>query len=481
MNISELRKSLTNIISGEVFLDKEVLSYYSVDASSYQVFPRIVVIPENEKDVINVVKVAKKYKISVTARGAGTGLVGSSLNSGIIMDLKKLNSIKIHNNHVHVGSGVIKGNLDKALEKIEKFFPPSPSVGPFCSAGGMIGNNSSGSRSLKYGSVVDNIEKITFVDGNGKKITLPQNKKTGRAILQLANKIDQRKFPRVTKNSSGYRLDLIKSLEHTHKSIAGSEGTLGIVLSAEFKILSIPKRRILFIIGYKSENDAALSCAQILTTYPSALEFVDKTIMKNIDHNFKKRTRCLLFVEYDSKIHDAKKKIEKTVTGNIEKILKTNSEIHRWWKFRDSSLYYSSKSIKNKTLHVIEDAAVPVERLPELFLLINDINVKYRTKSISYGHAGNGNIHVRLISYKKKLDIKKIADEFFDSVINLGGTITGEHGDGLARSEYVKKQYGVTNYKIFKELKNYFDPHRILNPGKIISCNSTIVKNLSYQ
>jgi len=480
MKISELQKSLKNIISGDVFWEKEILNYYSVDASSYQIIPKIVIIPKNEKDVVNVIKIAKKYKISVTARGAGTGLVGNSLNSGIILDLKKFDLIKIKNNHVKVGSGTIKGKLDETLKKRGKFFPPNPSIGPYCSIGGMIGNNASGSRSLKYGSVIDNIEKITFVDGNGKKITLPKNKKIGIKILKSSKKTECKKFPKVTKNSSGYRLDLIKSIKDTHKIIVGSEGTLGIVLSAEFRIKPIPKKRVLFVIEYQSENDAAQNCAQILTTSPAAVEFVDRTIMKNINHKFNGKTSCLLFVEYDSELKNIQSRVKKVITGNIVKTIKDDSEIQRWWKFRDSSLYYSLKSIKNKILHVIEDATVPVEHLPELFSIINKINQKFHTKSIAYGHAGNGNIHIRLILDENKLkNIKKIADEYFDKVIKIGGTITGEHGDGLARSEYVRKQYGPANYRIFKELKNQFDPENILNPGKIVSHKSTIIKNLS--
>jgi FAD/FMN-containing dehydrogenase len=170
--------------------------------------------------------------------------------------------------------------------------------------------------------------------------------------------------------------------------------------------------------------------------------------------------------------------LEILVTGNITRIIKNQSEIQHWWKFRDSSLHYSLKSIKNKIPHVIEDATVPVKNLPELFSLIDQINQKFHTKSITYGHAGNGNIHVRLISDGKKTIIKKIADEYFDNVIKLGGTISGEHGDGLARSEYVQKQYGQTNHKLFIKLKNQLDPNNILNPGKIISHKSTIVEHL---
>jgi len=480
MKILELQKSLKNIILGDVFWDKEILNYYSVDASSYQIIPKVVVIAKNEQDVINVIKIAKKYKISVTARGTGTSLVGNSLNSGIILDLKKFDSIKSKDNHIRVGSGTIKGKLDDELKKNGKFFPPNPSIGSYCSIGGMIGNNASGSRSLKYGSTIDNIEKITFVDGNGKKITLPENKKTGMKIFKSAKRIESDKFPKVSKNSSGYRLDLIKSIKDTHKIIVGSEGTLGIVLSAEFRIKTIPKKRVLFVIGYHSENAAAINCAKILTTSPAALEFVDKTTMKHINYKFNKKTNCLFFVEYDSELNNIQSKVKKVVTGKILKTINNDSEIQRWWKFRDSSLYYSSKAIKHKTLHVIEDATVPVEHLPKLFSIIHKINQKFRTKSIMYGHAGNGNIHVRLILDQNKLnDIKKIADEYFDKVIKIGGTITGEHGDGLARSEYVKKQYGSVNYRIFKELKTQFDPNNILNPGKIISHKSTITKNLS--
>ena len=145
------------------------------------------------------------------------------------------------------------------------------------------------------------------------------------------------------------------------------------------------------------------------------------------------------------------------------------------------SLHYSLKSIKKEKRipHVIEDAAVPVKYLPKVFLILNKINKKYNTKSIIYGHAGNGNVHIRLISNRKKIrTIKNIANEYFDEILKLGGTITAEHGDGLARSEYVKKQYGAKNYQVFKNIKKYLDPQNILNPGKIITTKSTIIQNL---
>ncbi len=474
-------KILQSTIQGDVFSQKEFREFYSVDASSYKIIPMVVVVPKNEKDVINIVKIAKKFKTSVTVRGAGTSLVGSALNNGIILEMKNFDLLRLANEYVTVGPGTIKGRLDKKLEKHKKFFPPNPSIGSFCSVGGMLGNNSSGSRSLKYGSVIDNVTEITFIDGNGKKITLPKNKRVSKKILEFAKKIDRKRFPNVTKNSSGYRIDKVKSIEDSHKIIIGSEGTLGIILSAKLKIIDNPRKRILFVIEYESIRDAIKNCIEINKTKPSAIEFVDRATLIQIKFKFNKKTKCLLFVEFDESIDSNEKIVKSIITGKIVKKLKRDLDILQWWKYRDSSLHYSLKSIKKEKRipHLIEDAAVPLENLQKLFSVLNKINKKYKTRSIVYGHVGNGNIHVRLVSDRKKITfIKNIAIQYFEEVIKLGGTISAEHGDGLARSEFIKMQYGAKNYRVFKEIKKFFDPKNVLNTGKIITKKSTIVKNL---
>lgn len=477
MNDYKFQKSLCKVIKGEILYDKEILNFYSVDASLYQVIPKLVIIPKNDRDISNVIKFAIKHKISVTARGAGTGLVGNSLNSGIIMDLKNMNSIHITKNNVKVQPGVLKGNLDNILEKKQKFFPPNPSIGSFCSIGGIIGNNSSGSRTLKYGSAIDNVSEITFIDGRGRKITLPSDKKFGAKILKISKKVDLNKFPKTSKNSCGYRLDKIKTINDTHKIIVGSEGTLGIVLSAKLKIKNLPQKKILFIIEYNSFQTLAKDCVIIKNTNPSAIEFVDKQTLMNFKFKFNKNTKCLLFVEFDSDLEIIEKNLPKNIHAKCITKIKTEKEIKKWWKFRDLALSYSLKKIKleDRVPHIIEDAAVPLEKLGSLFELIQKINKKFQTKTVMYGHAGNGNIHVRIISNRKKIkSLEKIAQEYFDTVINFGGTITAEHGDGIARSEFVEKQYGKKNYKIFKEIKELFDPYGILNPGKITSHKSQL-------
>ncbi len=472
MKISEIRNTLQKLISGDVLWEDEILKFYSVDASLYQIIPKVVVIPKTENDVISVVKFANKNKISVTVRGSGTGLVGSALNDGIIIDLKNFDSCKIQKNYVKIGPGVMKGSLDKELKIEKKFFATNPSIGPYCSLGGIIGNNASGSRSLKYGSTIDNIKEITFVDGRGKKITLPNDQKIGKKIIKCAKQININKFPKVSKNSCGYRLDCVNSLKDTHKILVGAEGTLGIILSAKLSLKNMPSKRILFVVEYQSVANAADNCLVIKNSGPSGLEFVDRATLENINFKFRKNTKCLLFVEYDSNLKDNEKKFKEFTTGKIVKKITTEKEIEEWWKYRDSALSYSLKSIKkeDRNPHIIEDAAVPLEKLGKLFLLIEKINKEFQTKTIMYGHAGNGNIHVRIISNRQKpKTLEKISKTYFDQVIELGGTITGEHGDGIARSEFIKKQYGHKNYKIFKELKGVFDPNKILNPGKITS------------
>ena len=269
----------------------------------------------------------------------------------------------------------------------------------FCTIGGMLGNNSSGSRSLKYGSMIDNVSEITFVDGRGNKITLPGDENQHvKKILKIAKKIDKSKIPKVTKNSSGYRLDKVEKLSDIYKTIIGSEGTLGVILSVKLKIKDIPKQRILFITGYNSEKDASKECLNIIKTKPTALEYVDRNTIMKANLELGEKFKSFLFVEYDSEIQSKKSKFKDAIKkGVIIKEIKKEKEISQWWRYRDSSLHYSLKSIKKEQQipHVIEDAAVPLEKLPALFETVKKINKRYNTRSIAYGHAGNGNIHVR--------------------------------------------------------------------------------------
>ena len=478
----KLRDVIDQKISGEVFATKEMLDFYSVDSSAYQIKPKLVVFPKNSQDIINIIRIAKKRKIAITPRGAGTGLVGSALGNGIILDLKYFDSIKVLKNSVIVGPGVVMGELNKALKKHKKFFSPNPSVGPYCTVGGMIGTNAGGSRSLKYGTIVDNLLEVSMITSDEKIITLPKNRKLSNSIFNLTKRIDKNTYPKVTKNSCGYRLDAVSNSNESHKVIPGSEGTLGIITSAKLKIHKIPPSRRLVILWYKNEKLLSEDCIKIEKLNPSALEFVDHTTAKNIPEKFPKSTKCLLFVEFDSNLKKNLHSLKKTSKEKILFEIKRENEIQKWWKYRDSALHFSLKNISKgeKAPHIIEDATVPITRLEELFQIINQIKKISKSKAVVYGHAGNGNLHVRLISKNlNKKFIKKISKYYFTQVLKIDGSITGEHGDGLARSEFVKKQYSSKTYQNFVKVKKLFDKENLLNPNKIISTESTIVKHLN--
>ena len=482
MRVERIGTEIQRIVKCQVVWDNYIRDFYSVDASSYIIRPLVVVFPRTESDVIKILRFASKKKIPVTPRGAGTGLVGSALGSGIILDLKNFDKIRVYSNHVQVDSGVLRGNLDKKLEKNGKFFGPDPSVGPYCTIGGMIATNASGSHSLKYGSVIDNLIGIRIITPNGKAINLPSKSQFGNKILKMINNDIQKQFPHVSKNSCGYRLDKITKQTDLQKIIAGSEGTLGIIIWAKLKILPLPKKKNLIILSYRNLEQAIIDSTKIIKLGPSALEIIDRNIIEHIKFNFPKYTVCLLFVEFDSNIEKSKANLSKIITGaRIIKTLTKKDDVKKWWSIRNSALGFSLKGITlNQSLPtLIEDATVSVEKLVLLVDVIKKISKKYKLDIITYGHVGNGNLHIRpVVRNKNKKIMKKIAKEFFSKVIEIGGTITGEHGDGLARSEFVKQQYGNKVYSVFKKIKQEFDPKNILNPDKIITTKSNMVKNL---
>ncbi len=457
-------KALERAVRGDVLVQDEMMNLYSVDASMYQVVPDAVVIPRDEDDVIGAVNVAAESNLPVTVRGAGTGLVGGALNRGIILDMKNLD--RIGPGGVDVGAGATIGRLGMVLEGQGRFFAPNPSVGAFCSVGGMIGCNAGGSRSLKYGSMIDNVARITFIDGRGDRVTLPDDEDVGRSVLGMASKIQRDRFPRVTKNASGYRLDAVRAIGDSHRILIGSEGTLGIVTSAELKIRDIPEYRLLVVMGYDSIRAALQDCSIIRRTNPAAIEFVDRAILAHIDAGIDHATECLLFVEYDEEGHP-----EPETAGRVVARTEDDAEILRWQRYRGSALHYSLKDTGKayRVPHIIEDAAVPPERLPDLFAALEGINKRHHTRTITYGHAGDANIHVRLISEGSIGSVQDIAGEYFGEIVRLGGTMSAEHGDGLARSGFVRMQYGERNCQAFADTKRLFDPKGILNPGKIVT------------
>jgi FAD/FMN-containing dehydrogenase len=481
MRDSRIGKRLSGIVSCKVLWDDETLDLYSVDASAYILKPSAVAFPRNERDILEILKYASQHKIPVTARGAGTGLVGGALGRGIILDMRNFDFIRIGSDNVGVGSGTFKGKLDEELKKYGRFLGPDPSIGPFCTIGGMIATNASGSHSLKYGSIIDNLVQVRIITSDGKLLTLPNRDDITKKICRLIKPRIQKSFPHVSKNSCGYRIDKINSEKDIQKIIPASEGTLGIIVSAKLKTFPIPKKRVLITLSYRTLKQAFIDVPKIVKLRPSALEVIDDNIARHAKNKIPKGIKCVLFAEFDENTEKNRTRIRKLTSGAIIREITKRDEISKWWSIRNSALSYSLASIsKHDTMpSLIEDATVPVGKLHLLLDMVEDLVSKYDMRAVIYGHAGNGNLHIRpILRNKDKHLMEEIAREFFSGVVRLGGSITGEHGDGLARSEFVKLQYGDKIYSVFKRIKHIFDPTNTLNPGKIISRGSTVTKYL---
>lgn len=447
--------------------DHDLLSGYSVDSSRYIVRPRVVVFPEDIGDVIRTVRFAAENGIGVTARGGGTGLVGGGIGDGIVIDMRGITGISLEGGAVTVGAGTSKGALDKILLKNGRFLSPNPSVGPYCTLGGMIATNAGGSLALKYGSMIDNVLEIEFVDGLGRIHRFPDESDTSSAILEIAGMIDRGRFPNVTKNSSGYRLDAVSSVTDIHKILAGSEGTLGIITSAKLRTFECPVTHRLIILGYESLYDATGDCMNLVNTGPECMELTDCDILRSVTGDIPGWAQYMLMIEYGD-----------VAPGSIQaqngrKIIDTcdHEEIKRWWRYRNSALAREMGNVgAYRTPQIFEDATVPLKDLGKLIDVIEEMRDMFDVRLAIYGHFGSGNPHVVLTHKEWSMeDVTEIAEWYFERVIALGGTITGEHGDGLARTGFVRRQYGETNFAAFRQLKRMLDPRGVLNPGKVVT------------
>ncbi len=510
--VMDIVERLRYMVRGKV-LDSILDRYaYSSDASMYEVMPLCIVVASCVDDVVNTVRFAYEHGIAVTARGGGTGLVGQAIGGGIIIDLTEMNrviEVNTDSNYVIVEPGLYKGILDIVLKQHDKCIPVDPSSADYCTIGGMIANNASGSHTVKYGSMIDYVISLDVVlaDGrivNARKVNIDEiNDSTSDSIeVKIARDLyailyDKREvisngYPKVSKNSSGYRLDRVLCSDGIDlaKLFVASEGTLGIVVRAKLKIIDIPKYRGLALLAFNNTYDASLYTSKIVSNSnlrPSAVELIDKTVIdiarmsSRIDRYYLD-AYCLLFVEFDGMsrevVEEQMLKLLEDVNGSkgLCKCLAysyNNDEISRLWDVRKNALAYAMKVRRGKALAFIEDPVVCVDRLAEFVRRLEEIYKKYGIENYTiYGHAADGNLHTRPIldvnDEHIEERIKSIAEDVFSLVKSMQGSISAEHGDGIARSRFVKILYPNDIYSLFIKIKNLLDPKCIMNPGKKI-------------
>jgi len=484
------------IAKGEILSDRWSREIYSVDASHYTVKPSTVVCPVDKYDIEEICKYCFSKNVPITARGAGTGLLGQSLSNSIVIDFTKyMNKImEIGTDYIEVQPGVIKGILDKELKKRGKFLPPDPASSNYCTIGGMIANNSSGAHCLGYGSTIDFIQEISVVYSDGTAGYVNGNNKSNDCmmanLLRLLSPyvgVIQNRYPKVTKNSCGYRLDAVINRQgfSPQKIFAASEGTLGILTSIKLKIVDIPLYHNLLVLGFEDLLSAISEVPLILQFFPVALEMLDHTVVCHRENNTPRQLTtnpgCLLFVEFaGDRIGDVERKLNRCkekLSGKCKVIESVTDErsMTQIWEARKGALNRIMKLTygTRKPIGLIEDTVVKPSILHAYAQYLLQTYFDSKLDYVFYGHVGDGNLHTRpLIDMDSKSEvelIERLAHQVFDRVIRTGGTITGEHGDGIARVKYIPFMYGNEIFSIFLQVKKIFDPQFILNPGKKIA------------
>ncbi len=542
----DLVAALEARVDGDVRFDDYSKRLYATDASAYEVTPIGVVFPRSTADVAAVQAYCFAEGIPVLPRGGGTSLAGQTVNEAVVLDLTRhldsVVSIDADARTARVQAGAYVGDLNAAVEPDGLKFAPDPAWRDKSAIGGAIGNNSTGSHSLKYGKTDHYIEEaeVVLADGTVTRFgevavedlresadpdadeLLPRiHAEVVRILDEEADAIDER-FPTLKRNVSGYNFDRLLAeargeygeagTVNLARLMAGSEGTLATVTEATVSLVEIPETKAVALLAYGDLLDAMEDVAPALEHDPAAVEVMDDVLLDlaaetaefgELVGTLPEGTDSVLLVEfYAESDDDGKRKVADLIADRVGDTLADGSspaaepsegaagttpqprrafaamEAHdraerdRFWKMRKSGLpILLSRTSDAKHISFIEDCAIPPEHLPEYTRAFQDILADNDTFATFYAHAGPGVLHVRpLINTKDVADVDAmvdIADRVTDEVVRLGGSVSGEHGDGRARTQWNRKLYGDDLWGAFRELKSAFDPDWLLNPGNV--------------
>lgn len=523
-------KNLSLLFEGKLYFNDSPTSnlikkIYATDASVYQVEPSAVAIPKSTKDIKRLIHFAHKMKTSLIPRGAGTSLAGQVVGNGIVLelsaDLSKIISLNKKEKSIWVEPGIIRDDLNKQIAHANLFFGPETSTSNRALLGGMLGNNSCGLHSIVWGNVRDHLlETRAFLSDGSEIHTHPLTneefyKKTAlnnlegkiyKELHRLLNNDEIRQlikhnFPKasVKRRNTGYALDALIEMQPFNPEgkpfnlsalLTGSEGTLAIVHSMKLNLMDLPEKEVALVcVHCNSLNEALLVNLLALECHPTASELVDDFILSfteghpqfNEDRSFiVGKPAAILMVEFRADgIKDLYQKLELFVDK-----LKANhfsyahptlfqDDINKGWNIRKAGLGLIRNLIGNEqAVNLIEDCAVDPADLPNYVAEIEELLNKYQVKAAYYAHAGAGELHIEpFINLKSEEGVRlfrTILTETVEILKKYKGSLSGEHGDGRLRGEFIPMIMGKELYQIFKELKNLFDPQHIFNPGKIV-------------
>src|SRR5215207_524975 len=511
--VNQLRKSF----AGNLRLDLASRILYSTDASIYQIEPLGVAFPRTQDDLHAAVELAATYKIPVLPRGSGTSLAGQAIGNALILDcsrwLDHILEIDPENHSATVQPGVVLSNLNKAAAQHGLMFGPDPASAERATMGGVIANNATGAHSLLYGMTADHLISADVIRSDGSLSDLgeksardnsasPHLYSTILAIREKYADAISQDWPHTWRNSAGYRLNYLLPWSPSRPSqwigeaypanvqpgmlnlaplLAGSEGTLAVIQRAKVHLVPKPKHTILAVLSYQSNADACDEVPRLLTHRPSAVELVPRMIIR-LARGVSAYARqmgwvvgdpaALLVVEFSGEELSALKEAARKI-GDVLTIAESGEDQARVWNIRKVGLgLLDSRPQSARPVAFIEDCAIPVQRLGEFVREVEAILAAHGTEGGIYAHASAGCLHIRPILDLKTTrgvtDLRSISRAVFALTRKLGGAMSSEHGDGLARSEHLEQTYGAELTDAMRMLKRAADPDGLLNPGKII-------------
>jgi FAD/FMN-containing dehydrogenase/Fe-S oxidoreductase len=501
---------LDEAIDGDVDFGETARTLYSTDASIYQVRPAGVVAPKSTTDIRRVVDFARKRDVSITARGAGSSLTGNAVGEGIVLDCERhlddVISVDPEAQTVTVQPGVVLDRLNDHLAQYDLYFPPDPSTSSTCTIGGMVANDAAGAHSVRHGTTRDHVRRVECVlaDGTVAQFARYDGESLDRrcrrddivgdvhgtardVVREHADEID-RCYPDVARNSSGYDLDGCAAADGSWVDLStlltGSEGTLGVITEVELDLTERPETRAAALVFYEGLLDAAAAVTDALTADPSAVELIDDAVLGYARDAWDieaipSSAGAALLIEVETTQGTQERDLEDAVTAattdttvGVDRALSRDARDRLWKVRKASNPLLNRRPGDEQSLSFIEDAAVPPESLPEYLNRVGAVLADHDLEASVFGHAGQGVLHIKpfldLSSERDRERLRSVSERVHEIVLDVGGCLSGEHGDGMLRSQYLPEMYGETLYEAFIEVKRTFDPQDVFNPAKVV-------------
>jgi FAD/FMN-containing dehydrogenase/Fe-S oxidoreductase len=482
----------------EIAFDNLTRQLYASDASIHQIEPAAVAFPKNARQASALVLAAAQAGISVTPRGAGTGLVGGALGDGLVVDFSRYNrqitDLDLERRTVRVGPGVVLDQLNNFLRPHGFCFGPDVATSSRATLGGMIANNSSGAHTPAYGTTADHLHELEIVMSDGRIVMVGSGHDTLRKVRELVQdliyfhglEIADRFRAEIVKRFPGYGISrCVQDPDNLNHLLSGSEGTLAAITSAEVKIVPLPTEKALGLIFFASVAEAMQATVELLDLKPAAIEHVDRVLLDQtqgqrefqaardlleLEH---KPCQALLIVEFFQDADARLAELFRRRLGMRKRFVKTPSDMNLVWALRKAGLsLLTGRKGDEKPMTGIEDTAVDPCRLPEYVKALEGIMGRLGLRASYYGHAAAGLLHVRpllnLRSHEGRVKFRQLGNEVSALVRQFKGSFTAEHGVGIARTEFMPGQLGDGLMGVMRQIKSAFDPHNLFNPGKIV-------------